>query len=471
MKVTDLRRKLMAALAAGGMLAPSALHAANLNENLILNSDFETVNLAVTGEYNGPLILNWSGTQGFAYSHDGSSSNAGVVPDYADGPDPPGGGHWYFSSNNAVPDINGPGQFYQDIDVSGGDTGTVIASGFAGYSMSAWISSYLNDTDVGHVHADFRNSSGASLGTALMSDSDPGPANVWNLNTKTGVIPIGTATVRLSVYGTRTAGGPGPDGYIDNVDFRIDEVPLPALRITVNRSNGSITLSNNTGAAVNLSGYSITSDFEALTPGNWLSIAENYDAGSPGMNQVDAAHNWAELTNPNAHGDLSEADLESGTGASLANGRTIPLSNAPAWIRNYDEDLVFQYVSNGQVVDGIVSFIGNSNNPFEFGDLDTSGSITAADWVIQRNNQHTSLSGLSLAEAYRVGDLNRDLQNDHADFVLFKQAFEDANGAGSFVAMLTGDFGVPEPASMLLVLAAGLLAAPVLGRAAARKQP
>ena len=90
MKVTDLRRKLMAALVAGGTLAPSALYAADLNTNLVINGDFETVDVATFElDYNGPLILNWLGTQGFAYSHDGSSSNGGVVPDYADGADPP----------------------------------------------------------------------------------------------------------------------------------------------------------------------------------------------------------------------------------------------------------------------------------------------------------------------------------------------------------------------------------------------
>ena len=35
-------------------------------------------------------MLNWTGVNGFAYSHNGSSGAAGVVPDYADGADPPG---------------------------------------------------------------------------------------------------------------------------------------------------------------------------------------------------------------------------------------------------------------------------------------------------------------------------------------------------------------------------------------------
>ena len=73
MKVTDLRRKLMAALAAGGLLAPSAVaHAAGLNTNLVVNPGFENVDTSMTlGDYNGPQILDWSRQRGFAFSHDG----------------------------------------------------------------------------------------------------------------------------------------------------------------------------------------------------------------------------------------------------------------------------------------------------------------------------------------------------------------------------------------------------------------
>jgi hypothetical protein len=457
MKVTDLRRKLLASLAAGGLLAPGAAYAANLNENLVVNGGFETVDLATTSTYNSPLILNWLGGQGFAYSHDGSMSNAGVVPDFADGFDPPNPGHWYFTPNVSAPEITGPGEFYQDINVAGGATGTEIAAGTADFSVSAYMSSYDTNNDYGNLHVDFRNG-GGSLGTALFSDTDPGPNNVWSLVYGSGAVPVGTTTVRLSIYGT--ALDAGPDGYIDNVDFRITDF-LPALSVTVDRADGSIELTNNTGAAVNLSSYSITSAFEALAPASWLSVADNYDSGNPGPNQVDAAHAWSELTDPNAHTDLSEADLQAGTGASLAQGRTVNLSNANAWIRTSTEDLIFQYVSNGQVFEGIVNYIGNGDQSFEFGDINTSGAINQADWVTFRTNQHADLSSLSLAEAYRSGDLTGDKQNNHADFIAFKAAYDAANGAGSFVAMVSS---IPEPASVLLVMMSGLCAVPLLRR-------
>jgi hypothetical protein len=226
------------------------------------------------------------------------------------------------------------------------------------------------------------------------------------------------------------------------------------LEITVNRATGGITLSNRTGSAVNIKSYSITSAFEALEPANWLSIADNYDAGSPGPNQVDAAHNWSELTAPTANGDLSEADLQSALGASLTHTRTVNLSSAGAWIQNpHEDDLVFQYISGNQIKSGIVSYTGNGGVPFATGDLNVDGVINSADWVIFRTNQQTDLSTKSLAEAYRLGDLTGDKLNNHADFVMFKAAYDAANGAGAFVAMLAA---VPEPASMLLVLAAGV---------------
>ena len=222
------RQVASAAISSAGILAMAGgAAAAPTNTNLVVNGGFENVNLQSTGGYNGPQILDWSGMAAFAYSHDGSSSSAGLVPNYADGAAPPGAGHWYFSSNNSgATNVEAPGLFFQDIDVSAGATGTLIASGSARYNLSAYMSSYANDADFGNAQINFLNSSGASLGVALLSDSDPGPANVWNLNTLSGPVPVGTATMRLSVFGTPV--NFGADGYIDNVELQVVAVPEPA---------------------------------------------------------------------------------------------------------------------------------------------------------------------------------------------------------------------------------------------------
>jgi hypothetical protein len=70
-------------------------------------------------------------------------------------------------------------------------------------------------------------------------------------------------------------------------------------------------------------------------------------------------------------------------------------------------------------------------------------SVEAADFAQLRSAQHADLTGRTASLAYVMGDLNADFRNDHADFVIFKTAYEAANGAGSFARLQT----VPEPSS------------------------
>jgi hypothetical protein len=84
------------------------------------------------------------------------------------------------------------------------------------------MTGYLNDGDFGSVHVAFRNGLGETLGTALISDDNP---LTWTLESASGPIPVGTTSVRLSVYGTAVTGG--ADGFVDNVSFSISELPPP----------------------------------------------------------------------------------------------------------------------------------------------------------------------------------------------------------------------------------------------------
>jgi hypothetical protein len=474
MKVTDLRRKLIAALVAAGTLVPVGAYAANFNQNLVVNGDFETVDLNTTNVLHSPLILNWNSViGGYAYSHNGSSSSAGVVPNFANGTAPPNAGNWYLTTNRPggpeLDRIDAPGEFYQDIDVSAGDTGAFINAGTVQLGMSAYMSTYANDADYGNVHALFLSRTGATLGSAVMSDSDVtqkvngvvvGPVNVWSPNSLNVAVPAGTTKVRLSIYGTKEPGiSAGADGYVDNVTAQL-KFNSPELALLVNRANGNITLKNLSGASVNISSYSITSAFESMSTTNWLPIADNYDNGNPGPNQVDANHSWTKLTAAGAHTDLSEVDFQSGLGASITNNQTVNLGNGD-WIQNPNEDLVFKYISNGVIHTGVVGYTGNNGVAFASGDLNADGVINSADWNILRSNQLGNLSSLSLAQAYRLGDLNGDKLSDHADFIAFKAAYDAVNGSGSFLAMVAS---VPEPTTSLLIFAAGSIALPVVRR-------
>ena len=81
------------------------------------------------------------------------------------------------------------------------------------------------------------------------------------------------------------------------------------------------------------------------------------------------------------------------------------------------------------------------------GDVNGDGVLKVDDWIQFRGGQHTNMTGLTLTQAFALGDLNRDLQNNHTDFTIFKGAYDKTYGAGAFVAMLAA---VPEPASVTL---------------------
>jgi alpha-glucosidase len=89
------------------------------------------------------------------------------------------------------------------------------------------------------------------------------------------------------------------------------------------------------------------------------------------------------------------------------------------------------------------------------GDLNFDDSVNATDWMLFKSGQGTDFTGLSREEAYVKGDLNGDRVHDLDDFWLFRKAFEDHNGGGSFARLLN----VPEPESMVLLAFGYALAA------------
>lgn len=87
--------------------------------------------------------------------------------------------------------------------------------------------------------------------------------------------------------------------------------------------------------------------------------------------------------------------------------------------------------------------------PTVFGDLNSDGNIDLLDWNLYTAGLGVDLTGLTAAEALQLGDLTGDFVNDHDDFLAFKEAFEAANGVGSFEGLTAS---VPEPSAFLLGL-------------------
>jgi hypothetical protein len=399
MKVTNWRRKLMASLVAGGLLAPSALHAADLNTNLAANPSFENIGSG-TCCYAATEILDWTdGTQtGFAYH---------TLQGYDAGGPLAGGGDYYFTSNadNGVADITAPGQVSQNIDVSTGATAMQIASGEAALRLSAFFTSYLSDGDIGHLHVEFLNSGNSSLGSIDIAAKDP---STWNQESAATFIPVGTATLKASVYGEPVTFG--PDGYIDLVDVQVTQAENELLFLEIDTTTGDATIRNQTGEPFHIDYYEIVAPGAASPPGDYngdgnVDMADYVDwrkndgtaggynlwrehFGESGASSLDPVA-WDSLQEPAGNpvdfpsGDgtgngweeaggssgsiLSEAYL---TGNSLvAHGASIPLGEA--FNVGSPHNLVFRYgvvsdngmgfVGPGELVQGFVRYFTPSN--------------------------------------------------------------------------------------------------------------
>jgi hypothetical protein len=341
---------------------------------------------------------------------------------------------------------------------------TGVAPGSVVLSFDSSFVPYESMT--GLVDVSFNGGTSFSNLLTLDTASTPGGNSSLARANETVVLPLNNPAGASNVivrFGMVTADN---DWWwaIDNVRVQLGQ---PALNLEVNRDTGEILLKNNTANAVNIAGYSITSEAGALSFENWNPIAGRLDDAGDGT--IDSDGDWTVLTLPNQNDNLSEASLDAAddaSGGTIALGATIDLTDqgvgptAGGWLKSPVEDLVFRYISGGQVVDGIVNFVGNGGMAHQRGDFDADGDIDAGDWVISRSNQRADMSSLSPTEAYLLGDLTGDQQNNHADFVAFKEIFDAQNGSGSFAAMLHDSAtNVPEPGTTSLIVFGGAMLA------------
>lgn len=432
MKVTSWRRKLAASLIAGGLFVPVNARAASVDANLVVNPGFENVD-AVTCCYGATRVLNWSdGTQrGFAYNSAQSYDAGGPLA---------GGGSFYFTSNAQGVDVEGqpefdvtePGQVSQLIDVSTGASGALIASGEGAIRLGAQMTSYLNDFDVGRVQVDFLTAGNVALGSAGIRDLDGGHKNVWNLTTGRSGVPVGTAKLKVSVFADQRTFG--PDGYIDNVDVQVTSGLDEVVYLEVNTTNGLVSIKNQTGAAIRMDYYDISSAGSALNLGGWMSLQEQNQAGFPPGNG--SGNGWEQAGSASAKA-IGEGYL---TGKStLNNGQTLPLGNA--FNIGGAHDLVFRYTVEPPQELSPVS------------DFDSDGDSDGVDFLAWQR-------GFGIAAAATIPDGDADLTDnldvDGADFSLWAEEFGGTPTSPNLVVFgsvryVTGAAAiVPEPGSIIL---------------------
>jgi hypothetical protein len=258
--------------------------------------------------------------------------------------------------------------------------------------------------------------------------------------------PVGatTATLEFRLYDA------GNDWWwaVDNVNMFTGASPASdgALRLTIDRGTGQVSIANNTSGTVNLRGYSIQSRFGALDEN-----AATYLG--------DANPNWQILDSPE-HSELSEGYIPNQYAVpTFASNPTLGKINLGASWRKYHEDIsdiTFQYLVAGsdKPVNGIIEFIGNSGVSFDPLDLNFNGSIEIGDYATFLAGYNVNLTGKTRAQQYNLGDLDADGKHTVKDFLAFKTQYDLALGAGAFAAALAA---VPEPSTTALGLIGGVV--------------
>jgi len=424
MKVTNWRKKLAASLVAVGLLAPSALSAADLDVNLVVDPGFENVDPSSVCCYmNAATKLNsWSdGTvTGFAYNYGLGWDDGGPLA---------GGGTYFFGAggtNSTVnpPPITGPGEVAQNISVGTGTTGAQIAAGQAAAVLSGSFTSYNGQNHHGSLHVEFLTTGGTSLGSTIVTAKISRP---WHRESGVSLVPVGTVTLRTSVYGSDY------NAYIDNVDVRITDAVNELMFLEVNTTTGQATIKNQTGDAFHVDYYKVTSaGGPALDAADWNSLQEQNLAGFPAGSG--SGNGWEQFGGSSSR-VIGESFL---TGNSIvSNGASIPLG--AAFNPGGAQDLTFVYAVVPEDAPGA--------------DFDADGDSDGNDFLLWQRGLGTA-SGATLSQ----GDADGDEDVDADDLAVWKSNFgaDLFSGPGAlvtgFVRYVTGAAAaVPEPSSVLLV--------------------
>jgi hypothetical protein len=215
--------------------------------------------------------------------------------------------------------------------------------------------------------------------------------------------------------------------------------PGGLLSIEVNKGTGAITLKNTATAPLVIDQYNITSAGGALNLAGWNSLDDqNYDAidgldvGSVAGDSV--GEGWDQAGGSSAN-QLVEQFLGSG-GSSIAAGESITLGTAynTSIFGANDGDLQFSFaVNSGALIASTVTYVGGGQP----GDFDTDGDVDGNDFLVWQRGLGTTHSAATLAT--------------------WKANF----GAPAVAA----SGAVPEPSSIVLMLAAGLMIAARRARA------
>ncbi len=248
-------------------------------------------------------------------------------------------------------------------------------------------------------------------------------------------IPIGTAPIP----GTASTPAPGDLNAIwfeDFTHFSLRSAPVVDGVVTLGEEVVGVTktswrLSANTGPLPGFSG------------------APNYPSPDQ-RDQQRISAGWADLYGAGSRGQVMDI-----TGVPVGPlywlQQTVDPSNR---IHEKDEtNNVAQVLIDLRKPGEVVMFEGRFLQPGDAapptpGDLTSDGVVDLDDWLAFKASSSSSLEGLSDSDRLALGDMNLDGRHSLSDAALFREFYDQANGAGAF-AKLTST--IPEPTSFVLV--------------------
>jgi hypothetical protein len=207
------------------------------------------------------------------------------------------------------------------------------------------------------------------------------------------------------------------------------------LQIEVNKSTGAITLKNTATAPLAIDFYRIGSAAGAINLASWNSLDDqNYDAvdgPDAGTTAGDALGEGWDQAGGSSVNQLVEHFLGE-TGSTIAAGESVSLGNAynTGIFGGADGDLQFSFgLNNGPQINSLVTYVGGGGQP---GDFDTDADVDGNDFLVwQRGGAPGGLTAANLT-TWR-------------------------NNYGAPAVPAAG--AVPEPSSLVLLVAAGALIA------------
>lgn len=243
--------------------------------------------------------------------------------------------------------------------------------------------------------------------------------------------------VAMRITETDESGALTSTSRIGGHEFRLLDGPSDVV-LTVDRSNGSMTLRNNLAGAENIfmDSYSIESPGGALLPGGFDGVQ-----GDAMFTVGNGSGNGWELAENGTSNRLVEAFY---TGETTFTAGTGPISLGGAY-NNLSglEDLVFLWTNKqGEVYNARVEYIGDV--PAVAGDYNNDGVVNLADYTVWRNN---------------LGAQAGTLPNDSVGGTIGTAQYDAWKSNFGATASAIGGLStanVPEPATALLIIGAAV---------------